>query len=578
MTQIKNQSKSFVADSTKKQLLDYFVFLGGVTNGTNSVDETDISLVSRITKDELCVVVPKNTWTQNSSYDPFFVDSSGINTYVLNDETYMVYLCVGKNQPTGLIGDTEYKSTIRPSHTNGIQTLSDGYSWLALYNIDYTLSKFLNSSVMPVNTLYGVRDDNIFGTYTTKYTSLCKSTPNNLGKCYFYYTKDEYDPITSTTKTKGSQVLGIPEEDWYCSVCHEFGEKLDYRSYHISDDDKQSTILREPLETIKTYTDGNLISRNNVNYIHQKNYEYILNLNHAINNLQLDVTDLTVEERIVSTSNPNIEFLDSRGFGAIAKITTYYDIIRNAFIANGIDFQNGGSDYVNPSFRVNGAASTKLNKAIKAILIDPIFIPDPSIILPTPRVSVVKEIVNEELKNTIGTYQTSFYKTGIVSDVQNVNNVNVSTGVIAGEKKDLKATTLLTLLPVYSPGGVVQNPQVQVSEQFIKNEGSGKIIILSDLEASELDYTSKITSLTLDPAGTLNHFLEIAGADELTFNVLSGASLINIAGVDYTISNVVDPPIKVDNTNFVVYKTLTKPINIKDSLKRQNSFTLNFLI
>lgn len=574
MTQIKNQSKSFVADSTKKQLLDYFVFVGGVTNGTNIVDETDISLVSRITKDELSVVVSKSTWTQNSSYDPYTVDSSGVNTYVLNDDNYMVYLCVGKNQPSGLIGDTEYKSTLRPTHTNGIQTLSDGYSWLALYNIDFNLSKFLNSTVMPVNSLYDVRDDNLFGTYNTKYTSLCRSTPNNIGKCYFYYTKDEFDPITSATKTKGSQVLGIPEDDWYCSVCHEFGEKLQYRSYHISDDDKQSTILREPLETIKNYVDSNLITRNDVNYIHQKNYEYILNLNHTINNLQLDVSDLTVEERIVSTSNPTIDVLDARGFGAIAKITTYYDIIRNAFIANGIVLENGGTDYVNPSFRINGAASTKLNKAIKAILIDPAFIPDPSVILPTPRISVVKELVNEDLTNTFGTYQTSFYKTGILSNVQNLNNVNVSTGTIPGEKKDLRATTILTL---QSTGFMAEEPDVDISEQFIKDEGSGEISIVADTNATELDYTSKITSLT-EETGTGNYFLEIAGSDELTFDVLSGASAINIGAIPYNIVDVIDPTIKVDNANFVVYKTLTNPINITDSLKRQNSFTLNFLI
>lgn len=579
MANIKNQLKSYVSEVTKRDLLNYFVFLGGVTSGTNIIDETDISFVSKITKDEISVIVQKNAWTANETYEPYFIDSSGINTYVLNEENSIVYLCVGKNQPSGLIGDQEYKSTIPPTHINGIQTLSDGYSWLALYAITDNLNKFVNQNSMPVNNLYEYRYDIVSGTYSTKYTNTCKSTPNNLGKCYFYYSTDEYDPIQNINVSKGTQVLGIPEDDWYCSVCHEVGEKLGYKSYHLSNDNKESQIDRDGLEIIKSFTDNRIINVNDTNYIHQKNYEYVQSLNHAINSLHLDISNLTVEERIVSTQNPSIEVLDARGIGAVAKITTYYDIIRNAFIANGIDFQNGGSDYVNPSFRVSGAASTKLNSAIKAVLVDPVFVPDPSVILPTPRVSVVKQITNEDLSDFIGTKQTSFYKTGIVAEVQNTSGTNIATGTIAGEKKDLRATSLLTLSPATGiSGGLSIVPTLQISEIILQDETttSGKVIIVDSTVATQSDYSSKVVAGKLETTG--EYSLEIAGADELTFNILSNASSIEIDSINYTIADREDPTIKVDNVEFVASKTLNTPINIVDKDTRLNAFTLNFII
>ena len=578
MANIKNQLKSYTSEVTKKDLLNYFVFLGGVTTSSNIVDETDISFVSKITKDEVSVVVQKNVWSMNETYEPYFIDSSGVKTYVLNEENSIVYLCVGKNQPSGLIGDQEYKSTIPPSHINGIQTLSDGYSWLALYAITDNLNKFVNQNSIPVNNLYEYRYDIVSGTYTTKYTNTCKSTPNNLGKCYFYYTIDEFDPIQSVNVSKGTQVLGIPEDDWYCSVCHEVGEKLGYKSYHLSNDNKQSEIDRDGLEIIKSFTDNRIINVNDTNYIHQKNYEYILSLNHAINTLHLDISNLTVEERIVSTQNPSIEVLDARGIGAIAKITTYYDIIRNAFIANGIELQNGGSDYVNPSFRVFGAANTKLNSAIKAVLIDPVFIPDPSVILPTPRVSVVKQITNEDLSDLIGTKQTSFFKTGILSEIQDTNGVNIATGTIPGQKKDLRATSLLTLAPSGISGGISVVPNVGISEIILQDETatSGKVVIVNSTVATQSDYSSKVVAGKLETTG--NYSLEIAGADELTFDVLNNASIIEIDSINYTINNVDTPLIRIDNAEFVAVKTLNIPINIVDKDTRLNAFTINFII
>ena len=59
----KNQIKSYTAAATKKEMTNFFVFMGGVSTTNTTVDDTDISLISRITQDEVSIVIPRVNWS-----------------------------------------------------------------------------------------------------------------------------------------------------------------------------------------------------------------------------------------------------------------------------------------------------------------------------------------------------------------------------------------------------------------------------------------------------------------------------------------------------------------------------------
>lgn len=576
MSSIKNQIRSFTAAATKDEVTNYFVFLGGISGGTSTaVDETDISLVSRITKDEVSTVVPRLNWTTGVEYTPYYVTlSDASKSYVLNPSNGIVYLCVGKNQPTGLVGDKSYPSSITPSHTVGAVTYDDGYMWQALYKIDVATSKFLNSTVMPVSTLYDYRQDNLAGTFATKYDSLCTSK-GSTGSCYFYYTENSTDPVSGITYETGDRVLGFPETNWLCSICHETGEKFGYKSYHIDSINKQSQISRNPLDEVSQDYSKGLLDPNSTDYIQQGNFSYVTELNHSIFSLQLDVSDLSLNDRKVTTQNPKVTVLDARGYGATARITTYYDIVTNSFIANGIELLTVGQDYVNPQFRIDGAISNNLKGAIKAVVIDPPYVADPSIILPTPRVSIVKKINNSDLSNTYATNQRSFTKVGILSNVLLQDNTNAATGLIAGEKVEYRATTQLTL---QATGFVAIDPNIGIGDVSVIDEGDNTVTITTTEDAilTDADYNSKLVSLVDN--GDDTYTLEVASADELTYDVLTTADTITIDEVDYTVTDRDFPVVRVDLVDYVATRVLDTSINIEETTSKQNSVTINFLI
>lgn len=581
MASIKNQIKAYTATAIKNDVINYFMFLGGICGSSNSiVDETDISLISRITKDEVAVVIPRVDWVTNSEYNPLVLGiTNDSDSYVYNSTNGIVYLCVGKNYPNGLIGDQSYKSTILPSHIVGTAILDDGYMWQALYKIDTIIEKFVNSKVIPVPSLYDYRQDNLSGSYATKYDSLCTSK-GITGSCYFYYNEQTLDSSTGITYQVGDRVLGFPETNWYCSVCHETGEKFGYKSYHVDYVNKESKINRNPLQDILTDFSKGYLNVNSNDFVQQGNYKYISELNHGIISLQLDVSNLTIEQRIVNTQNPDVTILDARGYGAIAKIKTYYDILRNAFVANGIELQSSGQDFVNPQFIINDAVDTKLQKAIKAVILDPPYLIDPSIILSTPRISIVKKITNDELVNVYDTDQRIFTRVGIVENILTEDGTNLSTGLIAGEKVE-KRTTSKILISSVSPEPLfmlftsASTPNIKIGNIFV-SELADTNINITETGVSDKDYNSKLVAIIDNGDDTFN--LEIAGGDELTFNVLTSAQTITIDDTQYQIEDYIKPTTKVDLVNYVATRTLDVPINMSEPTSKMNSITLNFLL
>lgn len=547
MTTLKNQIKSFTSDSIKKEINNFFVFLGGISGSTypdSSVDQSDISIISRITSDEISIVCPRKNWKINDVYEPFHFGSNGINSYCYNNLTDIVYLCVGKNKPNCLLGETEFFAKDPPTHSTGIQTYPDGYSWFALYKIDSYLNNFLTETEMPINSLYDFTTDINSGTYLSKYSSLCIDA-GKTGNCYFYYNETTKDPITSIVYLKGDQVLGIGAENWQCSTCHSFGESLGYKTIHVDNFSIESKIDRNSLDELVSKINSNSLDINNRFYIHYLNYNYEKNLNKSIINLHLDVSNLSLEDRIVKTQEPSITFIDPLGVGAVATLSTYYDIRRNAFVVNGINLKNGGTNYVNPKFVVPDANSKKLENNIKSVIA--FGVEHPSTFLPNTRVSIVKQISNVNLE-TIGTNQRSFSKVGIITNVLSTNNITPTVGTQSNEAINGRVTTKVVLNPLSS-----QLPDLSVGEVYLQIPETEVVTLKKQKElASEFDYASKLVAVNEDfdeSNNPLSSTLEIAAVDEVSFQE---KTTIKIDNNDYSVSSVLEPEFKIDNIEYIV--------------------------
>ena len=577
----KNQIKSYTSKSTKKEMTNFFMFMGGISTADVSVDDTDISLISRITQDEVATVIPRINWSYNKYFEPYYFNSSGENTYCYNNTTDLVYLCVGKNQPTGLLGESQFPSTEQPSHYTGIQSYSDGYVWMALYKIDFSLSKFLTETNLPVNSLNDFTTQITSGSYSSKYNSLCSGGAGISGSCYFYYNEDTEDPLTEgVIHLKGELVEGIGSSDWLCSYCHSVGAILGYKSIHTDYLSSSSVIIQNPIDELSTKFNFGNLETNNKYFIHYNNYIYSQNLNKGIVQLQLDVSSLSIADRTISTPTAEVTVLDPLGVGALANITTYYDIRRNAFIANGVTLRSAGTNYINPRFTVQGASNSKLQNALKCVLMPDIT--DPSTFLPTPKVLVIKQITKSTL-DSIGTNQTTFSKDGILRNITTTDNINAVNNTQPNEAINGRMTTKINVIPKSFAFGAIGNPTPigDLGVVFIDASTPTAVIKTSDTQATSYDYESKIVAFAeiRDEGDVLTGgSIEISGVDELTFNALANSTNILISGITYEVDEIITPDYTINNIDYVTTKILNSNIVFDINTGSEPSTKISFLI
>ena len=575
----KNQIKSYTAAATKKEMTNFFVFMGGVSNTSTTVDDTDISLISRITQDEVSIVIPRVNWSYNGQFEPYYFNSSGENTYCYNSTTDLVYLCVGKNQPIGLLGEAQFLSTQQPSHYTGIQTYSDGYVWMALYKIDFSLSKFLTESTLPVNNLYEFTTQTTSGSYASRYNSVCSGGAGISGSCFFYYNEDTIDPLTATVRSKGDLVSGIGSSGWLCSYCHSVGDSLGYKAVHVDYLSSSSVTVKNPIDELTTKFYAGALDTNNKYFIQYNNYIYAQNLNKGIVYLHLDVSSLSIEDRVLPTPTAEITILDPLGIGALANITTYFDIRRNAFIANGVTLRASGSNYVNPSFNIPAAINTNLRNALKTVLIPDIA--DPSSFLPAPKVLVIKQLTKSTL-DAIGTNQTSFAKVGIVKNITTIDSVNPLLNSQPNQTINGRMTTKIRLLPDISAVPVLVIDEIAEGTVYIDTTTTTAVLSTNQTTATSSDYESKVVSklevYDEETGDLLGTDLEISGVDELLFDELFTANSISINSVNYQVDTISLPEYKINTIDYVTTKTLNSNIVFDTTTGSEPSTKISFLL
>jgi hypothetical protein len=293
----------------------------------------------------------------------------------------------------------------------------------------------------------------------------------------------------------------------------------------------------------------------------------------------LDVSSLSIEDRVLPTQTAEITILDALGIGALANITTYYDIRRNAFIANGVTLRASGSNYVNPTFNIPAAVNTNLRNALKTVLMPDIA--DPSTFLPTPKVLVIKQVTKSILDN-IGTNQTSFSKVGILKNITTTDSVNPLINTQPNQAINGRMTTKIRLLPDTNAVPTPVIDEIAEGKVYVDTNTNTAVLSTNQTTATSSDYESNVVSVlevydeeTGDLIGT---DLEIAGVDELLFDELTTAQFISINSINYEVDTISRPDYKIDTIDYVTTKVLNSNIVFDTTTGSEPSTKISFLL
>lgn len=340
--------KNFIKDiGTKNQL---FVFAGIDDESTTSESaKTQIDIwrnsnfAVKIGQNNLISVVPKIKWLEKKPYKPWTSNSQNTgNYYVYNEENNYVYLCISDNEKNRKDYQGNNVSNIRPSHTVGTLSYSDGYTWKVLYKITPSLEKFVTSSWIPV-----ISFDNFDATPQTSLNSqansFCDGDTSMSGNCAFYAKKGLVNPIDLTECAANS--LKFYLSDIKCSICYDLS--VDNERYFVvfSENVPESTY-----PGLDKYTEvENSININEVSPSSPYYYLYDINANDnlsegSIVSCSLNLSDFTQSSLQVYSSNPQLTISSGSGSGAIIQLTTFVTN-SGSIVIDGIKIIESGSGY-----------------------------------------------------------------------------------------------------------------------------------------------------------------------------------------------------------------------------------------
>ena len=407
-----------------------FLVVGGREGSPQSTfDASDAFFAKRISKDSIARVINRIDWTENTIYEPWTneITSENKNYYVLNPSNDIVYVCI-KNNPKGRVDlSGSYLSTQAPTHTNGLQTYSDGYQWLALFKLDYTQSLFQTSKEIPI-PYFGVYKK--FNTLTAQYTENCTSGITTFGACCLYHKNAYKDPFSGLTYTAG-QLTDLTIFST-CSECSDLAKNLDKQKVFLSgmtafgittshESYNPLCPLSVEAETLETNLQSNL-DYINANSTSKFQYDAILNhksIENGILAATINLGDLPPIQRRIGTANPTVNIIDPSGSGAEVKLLTT-PISTGVHEIYGIEVISPGSGYVFPSFYIEGYQSSSFNDLISIYTYPNKLFEDPSIMIPPTSFVVRSEIGDSEIRNTV--INTSFTKLALAKAVKDITS------------------------------------------------------------------------------------------------------------------------------------------------------------
>jgi len=539
-----------------------FLIVGGRTDSPQTTfDGSDAFFAKRIPKTAIARVVKKTEWIEGV-YDVWTdeITSTDKKYYVLNTNNDTVYICI-KNNPYGRVDlSGSYISTIAPNHTNGLQAYSDGYTWLALFKLDYTQPLFETNTEIPV-PYFGV--NKVHSTLTNQYQEDCPSGATTFGCCCLYYTTNYKDPFSGITYAAGS----LTDQTIFstCSECSDLSQILDKQKVFLSGITAggitTSHQAYNPLcpSTVDVQTLQTTI-KNNLDYINENStnrFQYDAIVNHlpierGILAATINLGDLPPVQRRINKANPLVNVVDPSGSGAEIQLITQ-PVSTGVYEITGIQVLNPGTNYTFPSFSIDGYESSSLNDTINVYVYPDKLFENPSIMIPSTSLVVKAEITDSEIRNTV--INTGFTKVALAKNLIDTTS-NTETKYAFGDSTIYKLQTKVLAKKTDDDGGIS-------STYFVQPEATLVVPEMGEIEnITKNSYKAYVSSIK-NTDGRIFDGINWKEGWELAVNDIIGSFSVNdelvIDGVSHTVISVEEPVVNKQKINYYS----TTPVNIQ---------------
>tara|TARA_R110002012_G_scaffold204050_1_gene373620 strand:- start:26237 stop:28045 length:1809 start_codon:yes stop_codon:yes gene_type:complete len=560
------------------------LFLGGLTANSSNTNTTydrnvisnEISLVKRIKRNDVIPVIQRVNWKSGSPYNYWNSRDGnredGSYSYYALASNNVLYLCLSNNDKNRSDYSLQVNSTVEPNHGLGIQKYSDGYTWMALFKIDYTLNKFLSENWIPVPIL-----ENLFSEFNTGNslnglaTDICGSSAGVLGACCLYNKTKEYDPITSIEITGGNLFdcfSSIP-----CYRCKEISDSLNKERIFIQGATCASCAGSIEIKTLieKIDESGDAYNKNST-IISQRNIQEDSEVNDGrILSAFIDLSGITTGDLVTTEQNPVVD-LNNGGSDGDIRLSTYTiidpDERTKKYVIDGIYVDNPGKGYhvVDPYVEPAGSSIADILSSRLFINLDTkgSISKDLVEILNVNKLLTKVCLTSDEIEalNSKARH-LKFSRFGILQQVKDSNGRIIGQGLNVNEGVIKSATYLITATTSSSQ-------TIRVGEQLSTESG----IILAGGDTKPFQNNGRIVG-SLGSGGT-SHTLRVMTDKKLSVGDQYYVSIDPITGgIPFnpkliTITDVGDEPdVDLDLTESKVLHTGNTNINITTNTPRK---------
>ena len=320
-----------------------------------------------------------------------------------------MYLCVGDNS-NNLINGTVLTSAVIPNHTTPTVNLyDDGYSWLPLFKVDPSQYTFVNKTDLP---LYDISVKQEYSTFAEKYEPLCGSGVTSFGCCCLYFKEPSTDEITNEVYLQGDLTNETIFSD--CYECQKLADNLDRQAIFltgltaggITSSNTGENPLCPATTTIKTLSEELTESKNT--FTPGSSNEFAVKLlsefssTNGVMVARIDLTNLTLAQRTLSTPNPIVSIIDPIGSGASVQLKTN-QIGVNSYEVYGIETSAYGQDYLLPDLLISGTtAGNPLNAAITLFTFPDNIFESTEVLVPGQRYKINSTILSTDISSVSG--------------------------------------------------------------------------------------------------------------------------------------------------------------------------------
>ena len=557
--------KNYIKDIGVRNQL--FAFAGTDDSSTSSESaQTTIDIWKnsnvgvKVGQNSVIPVVSNIKWIEKKPYIPWSsININYGNYYVYNEENGYVYLCISDNEKFRKDYRGNNVSNIRPSHTTGTQTYSDGYVWKVLYKITPSLERFVTSSWIPVVS-FETFDSSTQSTLSQQIITYCNpDTPTSKGICAVFLKQPLIQADTLIEYSVGDLYATL--EETKCNECFNL----------FLDNDKFTSIYYGSKGSVPTsitindkFTEvGNSIQSNDISM--SSPYYYLYDINNSDDILEgsiiscfVNLSEFTGTQLQVTSENPEFIVSSNTGSGARIQLLTY--ITNNgAIVVNGINVINPGIGYTDVTLEMdqNIFVDTSIKDLILAVIevnLDKIdgFGFDPVDVLDAQHMMIDVKIDKTQLNDAKIELPNSLNFFGLlVNPIETTNNGNE---IISGSIDNKKLDT------IYRTSSKIAVTKVSTNRLPVVGD---KV----DITYTTNGQTSTVFGAKITGTEEISSTVRWAELSNIQYNIvdkLVGANVYTSGSEYSTITSIIKKPNFVQYSGKILSTTKTNDLSIED--------------